>query len=196
MKPVAALLLVLGVAVVMGCAVAAVGKSPAIGAPMPGFTLTDTAGKAHTLDQYKGSIVVLDFMSQECPYSRGVDASLPELVKAYADKGVVVLGIDSHKGTAPEQMKAYAEKAGLTHALLKDTGNAYADAAGATRTPEFYVLDKEGRVAYHGAYDDRKVPEKAGTVGFVRNAIDDLLAGRAVQMPQVDAWGCTIKRAQ
>jgi len=193
MKPVALILLVLSV---VGCTAAAVGRSPAIGAPMPGFTLTDVAGKTHTLEQYKGSIVVLDFMSQECPYSRGVDASLPELVKAYADKGVVVLGIDSHKSTTPEQMKAYAEKAGLTHALLKDTGNSYADAAGATRTPEFFVVDKDGKVAYHGAYDDRKVPDKAGTVSHVRNAIDDLLAGRAVQTPEVDAWGCTIKRAQ
>jgi len=175
----------------------AAGPVPAIGAAMPDFTLKDHEGKDHTLSALKGKIVVLDFSSQECPYSRGVDKDgLVALANEYAAKGVVFLAIDSHKSTTPEQIKQYAAENKIPFPVLKDTGNKYADAVGATRTPEFYVLDKDLKLAYHGAFDDRKDPEKSGEKPYVKNALEDLLAGRPVKESQVAAWGCSIKRAQ
>jgi peroxiredoxin len=172
-------------------------KAPPIGSLMPNFTLKDLNGQEQTLASYKGKIVVLDFCSQECPYSRGVDQDgLTDLANAYAGKGVVFLGIDSHKSTTPEQIKQYATDKNIPFRILKDVENKYADTVGATRTPEFYVLDKDLKLAYHGAYDDRKVPEKRGETAYVCNALDDLLAGRPVKTAQVDAWGCTIKRVK
>ena len=173
------------------------GPVPAIGAVVPDFTLKDYEGNDHTLSALKGKIVVLDFSSQECPYSRGVDKTgIVALANEYAAKGVVVLAIDSHKGTTPEQIKQYASDNKVPYPVLKDVGNKYADAVGASRTPEFYVLDKDLKLAYHGAFDDRKDPEKAGEKPYVKNALEDLLAGRPVKESQVAAWGCSIKRAQ
>jgi len=182
--------------ITLGCQKGADVKSLSIGTVAPGFTMKDADGKDHSLESYKGQIVVLDFCSQECPWSRGTDEALVELANAYKDKGVVFLGIDSHKKTTPEAIKEYASRTKIPFPILKDVGNPYADAVGATRTPEIYVLDKELKVAYHGAFDDRKKAETRGGRNYVRNALEDLLAGRTVQTAEVEPWGCTIKRAK
>ncbi len=175
-------------------AFAAEKKGPAIGEKMPGFTLKDFQGKEHSLSKLKGKIVVLDFSSQGCPWSRGTDITLKDIAKKYAARGIVFLGIDSHKGTSPKEIKEYADKNKIPFPILKDEGNKYADKVGATRTPEFYIVHKDGKLVYHGAYDDRKVPEKAGSVNYVTDALDNLLAGKPVAVSEMKAWGCTIKR--
>jgi peroxiredoxin len=188
---------VVGLAValfVSACAIGEMKAAPPIGDDMPGFTLKDASGKDHTLAQYKGKVVVLNFMSPECPWSKGADLSWPELAKKYAGQDVVFLAIDSHKSTTVEQLKAYAAEKKLPYPILKDVDNKYADAVGATRTPEVYVLNRELKLAYHGAYDNRKEPEATGDANYVQAALDDLLAGRPVKTAQVDAWGCSIKR--
>lgn len=165
-----------------------------IGAKLPEFTMTDHTGKEHSLSAYAGKVVVLNFSSQECPYSRGVDPHLADLAKEYKDKGVVVLCIDSHNKTTVDEIKKYAEDHSLPFPILKDEKNVYADAVGATRTPEFYVLDKEQKLVYHGPFDDRKDPAKRGETEYLRNALDKTLAGEDIVPSQVKAWGCTIKR--
>lgn len=180
------------IALYMGCS--KVSAQVAIGAAMPDFKLKDVSGQEHSLSQYKGKIVLLDFCSQECPYSRGADPDLAELVKAYGDKGVVFLGIDSHKATTPDQIKKYAEEKKLPQPILKDVDNKYADAVGAGRTPEIYIMNKEGKLAYHGAFDDRPGPDAKATEHYTKDAIDALLAGKEVAKKEVKAWGCTIKR--
>ncbi|MGC9054748.1 MAG: redoxin domain-containing protein, partial [Candidatus Hydrogenedens sp.] len=71
-------------------------KALNIGDPMPDFNLKDYDGKEYSLAQFKGKIVVLEFCSQECPYSRGADPDIAELHAKYSTRGVVFLGIDSH----------------------------------------------------------------------------------------------------
>lgn len=166
----------------------------AVGAVMPDFTLKDYNGQDHTLAQYKGQVLVLEFCSQECPFSRGADPGVEALATAYAGKGAVFLGIDSHKDTTPAQIKQYTGEKKLAHLILKDTGNQYADAVGASRTPEFYVVDKDGKLAYHGALDNRAGPESKGTEHYVKDAVDALLSGKPVAKPEVKSWGCGIKR--
>lgn len=186
----------LAVTLLVGLAAGAQVKTLPLGSPAPDFKLKDQNGQEQTLASYKGKIVVLDFSSIACPYSRGVDPDLQELVTAYGPKGVVFLGIDSHKSTTPEDIKKYLTEKKLDHPVLKDAGNVYADAVGAARTPEIYILDKDQKLAYHGAFDDRKVPEKKGETCYVKNALEDLLAGRSVKTAQMDAWGCAIARAK
>lgn len=191
---VAVLLLLLPV--YSSCAPAAAGKAPPIGSVLPDVTMKDYAGQEHTLSKLKGKIVVLDFCSHKCPFSRGIDKDITALAKTYGPKGVVFLGVDSHNNTPPDEIKEYAAKTEIPFPILKDVGNKYADALGATRTPEIYVLDKELKLAYHGAYDDRKGPDKKAEKHYVKEALDSLLAGEPVKTPEVKAWGCTIKRAQ
>ncbi len=164
------------------------------GQAMPDFKLKDLNGKEHSLADYKGKIVVIEFCSHNCPYFRGADPQLIELAKKYADQGVVVLGIDSNTPNDIESIRKYAEEKGKNYPILKDEGNAYADEVGATRTPEVFVVDKEGKVAYHGAFDDRKNPEKTGETPYVENAVKALIEGKPVETPTAKAWGCTIKR--
>ena len=167
-----------------------------VGDAMPDFNLPNYDGKMFSLTSAKGQIVVIEFSSQACPYSVGVAPALNQLAKDYKDKGVAVISIDSHRTTTPEEIKAYAEKEGLVFPILKDQGNVYADQVGATRTPEMFVLDREHRVAYYGAFDDRSDPSKTGATPYARHALDALLAGKPVEQPEVKPWGCTIKRVE
>ena len=165
-----------------------------IGAPMPDFTLKDTTGKEHSLEQYKDKIVVFNFCTQECPFSRGTDPSINELAKTYAKKGVVFLGVDSNKNLKPEDIQPYIEKTGIPYPILKDTGNKLADAVGARVTPEIYIKNKDGIVVYHGAPDDRTGPESPPTEHYLKDALEALLAGKPIEKAEVKAWGCGIKR--
>ncbi|MBN2310318.1 MAG: redoxin domain-containing protein [Candidatus Hydrogenedentes bacterium] len=169
------------------------------GQDMPPFVLNDYEGKEVSLAKLKGKVVVVAFTSQECPYSRGAEPVLARLALAYKDKGVVVVSIDSHKDTRPEQIKEYAlgknptEKK-LPYPIVKDSGNRYADAVGARQTPEIYVVDAKGKLVYHGGLDNQKKPDDAEYVAYTAEALDEVLAGEPVSRPETKAYGCTIKR--
>lgn len=166
----------------------------AIGAAAPDFALNDHNGNSHTLKQYLGKVVVLEMCSIECPWSRGADPHLVELSQKYAPNDVVFLGIDSHKSVTVEQIKEYAEKNGKTYPILKDVDNKYADLLGAKTTPEVFLIDKEGKLAYHGAVDDREKEAEKGKTPHLDNAIAAVLAGKAADPAETKSWGCSIKR--
>ncbi len=168
----------------------------AVGEPMPAFELKDTAGKTHTLEQYADSIVVFNFCTQECPFSRGADPSINALAKAYADKGVVFLGVDSNKDLTPEDIQAHIDANKISYPILKDEGNVLADRVGARVTPEIYIKGKDGKLAYHGAPDNRTAPERSPTELYLKDALEALVAGKPVERTSVKAWGCGIKRAR
>lgn len=168
-----------------------------VGDAMPDFSLQDYNGQTHTLAQYAGSIVVLDFCSHKCPFSLGTDPDLAVLARDYEkNPKVVFLGIDSHHDTTAEEIKAYAEANNLPYPILRDPDNRYADAAGALVTPDIFIVDDKGMLAYRGAFDNRIRPDSKGSRAYVADAIAALLAGEEVKPNHVSAWGCTIKRAQ
>jgi thiol-disulfide isomerase/thioredoxin len=178
----------------VACSALSLPEPPAIGEAFPNFELPDFDGKTHTLEKYLGNIVVLEMASMHCPYSRGTDPHLVELATAYADKDVVVVGIDSHNSTTVEDIKKYAAEVKKTYPILKDEGNKYADVIGAKVTPEIYVIDKEGKLVYHGAFDDRADPTKKGENAYTENAVKAALEGKPANPDRVKAWGCSIKR--
>jgi len=165
-----------------------------VGQDMPAFSLPDLDGKVHSLAQYKDKVVVIEFCNIGCPYSRGTDPDLIALAQTYAPKGVVVVGVDSNTTNTVEDIKKYAAEKGKTYPILKDEGNKYADAVGAKTTPEVYVIGKDGKLAYHGAFDDRAQPDRKGQTRFVENAIKAVLDGKAADPKEVKSWGCSIKR--
>jgi peroxiredoxin len=165
-----------------------------VGKEMPDFTMTDTEGKEHKLADYRGKIVILDFASQHCPYSRGADPAINALAQKYAGQEVVLLAIDSHADTAPEEIQKYREETKLSFPILKDVDNAYADVVGAKRTPEMFVIDKEGKLAYHGAFDNRRGPESDADEHYTADAVAALVAGKQPEVTEKAAWGCGIKR--
>ena len=167
-----------------------------VGDAMPDFSLQDCKGNTHRLKQYGGKIVVLEFCSHKCPFSRGIDQDLAALVRFYADNdNVIFLGIDSHYDTTDQEIREYINIADLPQPILRDPGNQYADAVGALVTPDFFLIDKEGKLAYRGAFDNRILPERPGDKAYVAYAIEALLTDIPVNPTHVPAWGCTIKRA-
>ena len=166
-----------------------------VGQAMPAFDLPDLDGKSVSLAQWAGKVVVLEFCNIGCPYSRGTDPDLIGLAQTYAPKGVVVLGVDSNTTNTPADIKKYALEKGKNYPILKDQDNKYADAVGAKTTPEVYVIDKNGKLVYHGAFDDRAQPDKKGKTQYVENAVKAVLDGKSADPKEVKSWGCSIKRA-
>ena len=171
-------------------------KALKIGQEMPDFELPGTDGEVHTLSDLKGKIVVLQFCSENCPYSRGADPDISKMAKRFEDKGVALYGIDADKDTTIATIKVYHEENDIEYVTLKDKDNEYADKVFARQTPEFFVVDKEGKLAYHGAIDNRVAPQEAGDTNYVVDAVNDLLEDKPVEKPEVSAWGCSIARAK
>jgi len=187
-------LLLLVAALVAGPARA---DGPAIGAAAPSFQLTTIDGKPFSLaDAEKAnSLVVLVFVSTQCPYSNAYNDRMRDIAGAYAKKGVLFVGINSNSTETVQDAVEHASKHGHTFTILKDPGNKVADLYDARRTPEAFVIDKSGKLVYHGRIDENYEDASKVASPDLKNALDQLLAGQPVAKAETKAFGCTIKRA-
>jgi peroxiredoxin len=172
-----------------------------IGDRAPGFSLPGTDGKTHALSTLKGAkATIVVFSCNHCPYVVMNEDRLIAAAKDYAGKGVAMAAINANDAANyPEdsfaKMKERAAQKGFPFPYLRDESQAVARAYGATHTPHLFVFDKDLRLAYTGSVDDdnnyktRKTAEKL----YLRDALDDLVAGRAPRVPETHAIGCTIK---
>jgi peroxiredoxin len=162
------------------------------------FQLKDFRGTEHSLSDYRESkAVVVAFLGTECPLAKLYGARLAQLAKEYEARGVQFLGVNANVQDSITEIAAYARVHEIDFPILKDVGNELADALGAVRTPEVFVLDAERAVRYHGRIDDqygvgyaRDQPQKAE----LKAALDELLAGKDVTTPQTRPVGCHIGR--
>ena len=167
---------------------------PAIGAMIDDFTLPDADGVSHSLASLKGKNgTVLIFIATKCPVSNGYNDRMAKLAEDYKAKGINVIGINSNSSEPAAEVKSHAAEKGLKFAILKDDGNKIADRLGANRTPEAYVIDTKGKLAYHGRIDNSQQIEKI-TSNDLRDALDEMIAGKAVTKTGGAAFGCNIKR--
>ena len=118
---------------------------------------------------------------------------MEKLARDYKAKGVNVIGINSNVTEPAPEVKAHAGDKHLTFTILKDDGNKIADRLGATRTPEVYVLDASNKLVYHGRIDNSQNTGNI-TANDLRDALDEMLAGKQVSKTGGAAFGCTIKR--
>ena len=166
----------------------------AIGAVVPDFKLPDTDGHDHTLASLKGKAgTVIIFIATQCPVSNAYNERMQKLSEEFRAKGVNVVGINSNMKELAPEVKSHAAEKGLTFTILKDTGNQIADRFDAQYTPEAYLLDASGKLVYHGRIDNSKNADGV-TTNDLRDAIEATLAGKAVEKPEVKAFGCSIKR--
>jgi peroxiredoxin len=167
---------------------------PAIGAVIEDFKLPDADGKDHSLKSLAGSKgVVIIFIATKCPVSNAYNDRMEKLAQDYKAKGINVIGINSNNTEPAAEVKSHASDKGLTFPILKDDGNKIADRLGATRTPEAYVLDASMKLVYHGRIDNSQKTEGISS-NDLRDALDELLAGKAITKTGGAAFGCTIKR--
>jgi glutathione peroxidase-family protein len=177
-----------------------------VGKPAPNFTLKDCSGKEHSLADFKGKTVVLEWVNHGCPfvvkhYSGG---NMQKLQKDATAKGVVWLSVCSSAPgkqghmTAADAGKKCAEVKSEATAYLLDEDGKVGQLYGAKRTPEMYVVGPDGVLLYHGAIDDKKSTDSADIAGaknFVVAALENVLAGKPVATPKTEAYGCSVKYA-
>lgn len=177
----------------------------AVGAPAPNFTLTSDSGKSVSLSDSKGKLVVLEWVNSGCPFVRKQydSKNMQGLQKKYTAKGVEWLTIASScKGSegyfsSPSDAAAFKKaRHAAMNALLLDPDGTVGRAYGAKTTPDMVVLSKDGTVAYEGAIDDKPSTDLADVPtahNYVAAALDELMAGKAVSVPQTRSYGCSVK---
>ncbi len=180
---------------------AVVSEPVPLGTPAPAFTLPDLDGTPHALLDHVAAAdgVVVVFACNHCPYVKHVEAELGRIAADHADRGIRFLAVCSNDVTThPDDdvpgLRQQADRAGWGFPYLVDTSQEVARAYGAACTPDFFVYDGDGRLAYRGAMDDSSPGNGRPNDGAaLRAALAHVLAGEPVPEPHVPAMGCGIK---
>ncbi|HSN59634.1 MAG TPA: thioredoxin family protein [Ferruginibacter sp.] len=168
--------------------------------PKADLKMLDVNGKMISIKEATGTNgVLVMFSCNTCPYViKNQERTIA--INDYAKKmklGVIVLNSnEAYRGEddSPEAMKAYAKDQKYNWSYVIDKNHEVADAFGANRTPEIFLFDKNMTLVYHGAIDDN--PTDASSVGrqHLREAINELVAGKDISVKETRSVGCTIKR--
>lgn len=163
------------------------------------FKLRSYEGREWTNADFSDkSLVVVAFLGTECPLVKLYGPKLQELSEEFG-KDVAFIGVNSNTQDSVTEMSAYAERHGVRFPMLKDVGNKLADRFKAERTPEVFLLDAKRNVRYHGRIDDQYgvgiIRDKAER-NDLRTAIEELLAGKDVSVPETEVVGCHIGRVK
>ena len=172
----------------------------ALGTLVPEFRLPTPDGKMVSSADFAGAPALLVvFMCNHCPYVKHVQSKFTEFAKEYQAKGVAIVGINSNDAEnypddRPERMAEEILSAGYTFPYLYDETQAVAQAYRAACTPDFFLFDRNRRLAYRGQFDDSRPKNGVPVTGEdLRAALDDVLAGRPVSGSQKPSVGCGIK---
>jgi peroxiredoxin len=158
------------------------------------FSINNYDGIEYRLSsQLSNGYVVIIFWSTECPYVQPFNDRINDYVKPYMDKGFTFWGINSNSTESTDAVRTHAEKNAYVFPMLKDENNVVADLFEATRTPEVFIIGKDRKILYHGRIDDQSYAEKV-TTNDMKNAMDELLAGKEITNKSTKSFGCTIKR--
>jgi peroxiredoxin len=167
----------------------------ALGDPAPAWKkLEGVDDKPHSLaDLKKAKAVVVVFTCNECPVAKAYEDRLSALQKDYAEKGVAVIAINTNNSDAEKlpAMKERAKEKDFQFVYLDDSTQEISREYGATVTPHAFILDAKRRVVYRGAIDD-EMDESKVTKHYVRDALDDVLAGKKPQVAESKQFGCGI----
>ncbi|MEA2563240.1 MAG: hypothetical protein QOH06_4744 [Acidobacteriota bacterium] len=172
----------------------------AVGETAPAFQLKDLNGKTHSLADYKGKVVVLEWLNPNCPFSdrHAREKTMSSLAKKYGS--VVWLGINSTSADhrdflQPAEHKAWAQKNGVNYTVLYDETGKVGKTYDAKTTPHMFIVDEQGKIAYNGAIDDDPSGRNAAAqrVNFVNGGLTAELAGKKVDPAATKPYGCSVK---
>ena len=172
----------------------------ALGTRAPDFSLPDPAGREWALADVGGEGgLLVAFICNHCPFVKHLRHELAEFGRAYQARGLGLVGINSndvttHPADAPERMAEEIDEVGYTFPYLFDESQEVARAYGAACTPDFFLYDRDGRLAYRGQFDGSRPGSGAPVTGEdLRAAADAVLEGRAPRADQQASVGCNIK---
>ncbi len=170
-----------------------------LGSEMPSFELADPAGQTYSSSGFSGTPLLVMFICNHCPYVKHIRPRLAEVTKDLAGKGLAVVGINSndaelHPDDSPEAMEAEAEEFGYTFPYLVDEDQQVAKAFRAACTPDLFLFDGGGRLAYRGQFDDSRPKNDLPVTGAdLVAAAEAVLEGRPAPPDQRPSIGCNIK---
>jgi len=161
------------------------------------FTLPDTEGTPTSLSPGSAAATVVAFTCNHCPYALAWQERLNAVARDYAPRGVRLLFVNPNDAEryprdSLDAMRERVERAELAAPYLHDESQAVARDFGARTTPDVFVVRPDGVLAYRGA-PDADHGDPALRAGWLRAALDDLLAGRPVGNPRTEPVGCSIK---
>jgi peroxiredoxin len=171
-----------------------------LGTSAPHFNLPDTQGKSVSIEDFKDAKALLVvFMCNHCPFVKHILRDFVKLVKDYQPKGLATVGINSNDvesfpDDSPPMMVKVAKQLGFTFPYLYDENQEAAKKYHAACTPDFFLFDKERKLAYRGQMDDSRPGNNVPITGAdLRAAINAVLTGTAVSKQQKPSMGCNIK---
>jgi peroxiredoxin len=170
-----------------------------LGTQCPHFRLRSVDGQTVSRDDFRGApAFVVMFICNHCPYVQAVEDRIIALAREYQPKGVRFVGICSndpagYPDDAPPRLLARWRDKGYGFPYLVDDTQSVARAFDAVCTPDIYVYDRGGRLAYHGRIDDNWQDPKKVKRRELAAALDELLAGKKPAAEQLHSIGCSIK---
>lgn len=175
-------------------------RMPALGSAMPDTALIDGDGRRHALvSRDQGRPLLVAFICNHCPYVVHILPSFAERANDWRRRGVEVIAISAndpmaYPADAPQRMAALAAELKFAFPYLHDATQEVALAYGAVCTPDFFLYDRAGRLAYRGQYDASRpgngVPVTGGDLDAACVAV---LAGNLPAADQAPSLGCSIK---
>ena len=182
-------------------------RAQQVGEPAPAFQATDSNGQMHSLSDYRGKYVVLEWHNNGCPYTRKhyESGNMQSLQRQWTGKGVVWFTVISsapgQQGyVSAQQENDYLQRmhAAPSAALLDphgDLGRLYS----AKTTPHMFIISPTGTLIYDGAVDSKATTEEsdiAGAQNYVSAALQEAMAGQRVAIPITRPYGCSVKYAR
>lgn len=174
-----------------------------VGQVAPDFSAVDTAGKTHKLSDFKGKLVVLEWTNPGCPYVRKhYGGNMQSLQKEFTGKGVVWLAVnstetESYDYLAPAKLAGWVtDKQAKPTAMLMDESGKIGQLYGAKTTPHMYIINAQGQLVYAGAIDSiasSRADDIKTATNFVRQGLNESLAGKSVSVAVSRAYGCSVK---
>jgi len=172
-----------------------------LGTQAPDFTLPDTiSGKTLGLQQLKGKKgTLVMFICNHCPYVKHIKDALAKLGKDYKDSGISIIAINSNDAVkypddAPDNMTLFSKQNGFVFPYLYDESQSVAKSYGGACTPDLFLFDGNLKCVYRGQFDDSRPGNNIPVTGKdLRAAMDQLIAGKAIDAKQTPSIGCNIK---
>jgi len=176
------------------------------GTTAPDFKGTDSNGVQHSLSDYRGKYVVLEWANKGCPYDQKhyLSGSMENLQKDWTAKGVVWLSIISSAPGAqgyvtPSEENTYIKTMHVAStAVLLDPTSTIARLYEAKTTPHMFVIDPIGKLIYQGAIDDKPTTDQAdlkGADNYLNDALNAAMSGKPVPVASTRPYGCSVKYA-
>jgi len=172
-----------------------------LGTPAPRFKLRDTvSGRTVAFEDFASSpALLIAFVCNHCPYVKHILDGFVAYARDFGPRGLATVAISSNDAVgypddAPEAMARVAAAKGFTFPYLYDESQEVAKAYQAVCTPDFFLFDRERRLAYRGQFDGSRPGNNIPVTGSdLRAATDALLLGKKVPAQQTPSVGCSIK---